>query len=80
MRRSCKILIKSIIIIILSFAVWVSLTYYLQLKQVLEWYSYELTITRGISIGLLNTLFYGSDLGYESFGFGKKEFLINFLF
>ena len=59
MRRSCKILIKSIIIIILSFAVWFSLTYYLQLKQVLEWYSYELTITRGISIGLLNTLFYG---------------------
>ena len=59
MRRSCKILIKSIIIIILSFAVWSSLTYYLQLKQVLEWYSYELTITRGISIGLLNTLFYG---------------------
>ena len=59
MRRSCKILIKSIIIIILSFTVWSSLTYYLQLKQVFEWYSYELTITRGISIGLLNTLFYG---------------------
>ena len=59
MRRRCKILIKSIIIIILSYAVWSSLTYYLQLKQVLEWHSYELTITRGISIGLLNTLFYG---------------------
>lgn len=59
MRRSCKILIKSLIIIILSFAVWSSLTYYLQLKQVLKLYSYELTITRGISIGLLNTLFYG---------------------
>ncbi len=59
MRRSCNILIKSIIIILLSFAVWSSLTYYLQLKQVLEWYSYGLTITRGISIGLLNTLFYG---------------------
>ncbi|MHA1468292.1 MAG: hypothetical protein ACTSP6_09485 [Promethearchaeota archaeon] len=59
MRRSCKILIKSIIIIILSFVVWSSLTYYLQLKKVIEWYSYELTITRGISIGLLNTLFYG---------------------
>ncbi len=59
MRRSCKILIKSIIIIILSFAVWSSLTYYLQLKQVLEWYSYELTIIRGISISLLNTLSYG---------------------
>ena len=59
MRRSYKILIKSIIIILLSFAVWSSLTYYLQLKQVLEWYSYELTIARGISIGLINTLFYG---------------------
>ena len=59
MRRSRKILIKSIIIIFLSLAVWSSLAYYLQLKQVLEWYSYELTITRGISIGLLNTLFYG---------------------
>jgi len=59
MRRSRKILIKSITIIILSFAVWASLTYYLPLKQVHEWYSYELTITRGILIGLLNTLFYG---------------------
>jgi len=59
MRRSCKILVKSIIIIILSFAVWSSLTYYLQLKQVHEWYSYELTITRGILIGLINALFYG---------------------
>lgn len=59
MRRSCNILIKPIIIILLSFAVWSSLTYYLQLKQVLEWYSYGLTITRGISIGLINTLFYG---------------------
>ena len=59
MRRSCKILVKSIIIIILSFAVWSSLTYYIPLKQVHEWYSYELTITRGILIGLINALFYG---------------------
>ncbi len=59
MRRSCKILTKSILIIILSYAVWSSLTYYLTLKQVHEWYSYELTIARGISICLINTLFYG---------------------
>ena len=59
MRRSCKILIKSIIIFFLSLAVWSSLTYYLQLKQVHEWYSFELTISRGISISLLNILFYG---------------------
>ena len=59
MRRSRKILIKSIIIIFLSLAVWFSLTYYLPLKQVHIWYNYELTITRGILIGLLNTLFYG---------------------
>ena len=59
MRRSRIILIKSIIIILLSLAVWSSFTYYLPLKQVHEWYAYELTIARGISIGLLNTLFYG---------------------
>ena len=59
MRRSYKILIKSIIIIFLSLAAWSSLSYYLQLKQVFEWYSYELTIIRGISISLLNILFYG---------------------
>ncbi|MBY9015196.1 MAG: hypothetical protein KGD68_05835, partial [Candidatus Lokiarchaeota archaeon] len=58
MRRSCKILIKSIIIIFLSFAVWSSLTYYLQFKQVHEWYSYELTIIRGISLVLLNIYFF----------------------
>jgi len=46
MRRSRKILIKSIIIIFLSLAVWFSLTYYLPLKQVHIWYNYELTITR----------------------------------
>jgi len=59
MRRSRKILIKSIIIFFVTIAVWSFLTYYLQLKQVLEWYSYELTIIRGISISLLNLLFYG---------------------
>ena len=59
MRRSCKILIKSIIIFFVTIAVWSSLTYYLQLKQVHEWYFYELTLIRGISISLLNLLFYG---------------------
>ena len=59
MRRSRKILIKSIIIIFLSLAVWSSLTYYLPLKQVHVWYNYELTVARGILIGLLNILFYG---------------------
>ena len=59
MRRSCKILIKSIIIFFVTIAVLSSLTYYLQLKQVHEWYFYELTLIRGISISLLNLLFYG---------------------
>ncbi|MHA1472499.1 MAG: hypothetical protein ACTSQW_05315 [Promethearchaeota archaeon] len=59
MRRSCKILIKSIIIFFSTIAVWASLTYYLQLKQVHEWHFYELTLIRGISISLLNVLFYG---------------------
>jgi hypothetical protein len=59
MRRSCKVLIKSIIIFFLSFAVWSSLSHYLQLKQVHEWYFYDLTLIRGISISLINTLFYG---------------------
>ena len=59
MRRSRKILIKSIIIFFLSLAVWSSLTYYLPLKQVHEWYFYDLTVARGILIGLLNILFYG---------------------
>ena len=58
MRRSCKILIKSIIIIFLSLAAWSSLANYLQLKQLYKWYNYDLTIARGISIILLNILFY----------------------
>jgi len=58
MRRSYKILVKSIIIFFVTIAVWSFLTYYLQLKKVLEWYSYEVTIIRGISISLLNVLFY----------------------
>jgi hypothetical protein len=59
MRRSCKILIKSIIIFFSTIAVWASLTYYLQLKQVYEWHFYEVTLVRAILISLLNVLFYG---------------------
>ncbi len=58
MKRSYKILSKFIVIFALSLVIYTSLINYLLNKQLYEWYSYELTISRGISLTLLNIYFF----------------------
>jgi len=58
MKRSYKILSKVLVIFALSLVIYSSLINYLLNKQLYEWYSYDLTVIRGITISVLNICFF----------------------
>jgi len=79
MKRSYKILSKFLVIFALTLVIYSSLINYLLNKQLYEWYSYDLTISRGISLTLLNIYFFIL-VFIIKIGIFKRMFLILIVF
>ena len=58
MKRSYVILSKVLVIFAMSLVIYFTLFNYLLNKQFYEWYSYDLTVSRGITLNLLNVYFF----------------------
>ena len=74
MKKSFKLLVKSISVLGLSFLIFISLYNYFYNKQVYEWDSFELTMSRSVVLNLFSILFF-----ILLFTIGIKTYRILFL-